>query len=589
MKEIIAALIPVLFIVFAATITLQQAQQPQEIRQRAAETTALPTNTAPTLITPTVYCVGGSGQPPCASLSPTAAIIPTSANATSTPATSTPPAGGTTPTTIAASPIPSTSPCAIDSTSGVLHDKDKDRKKSNGGIIDAFMRFIIEFLRFLLEMLGIQIPNPNPGGNPVPTQTPGGMPNPTQNPSPTQNPGGNPSPSQSPAASPTPCPEPTITPAPTQAAQPTSAPTPTAITQPTTAPTVRPTTALDPDGFTPHAQLPSGPFSTCRPTITIDSAAAPDLDAWLRTKVTPKLQDWYPAMGTVLASPDYAPRCNLTIKLVNNLGVPGNASFETGLISADVAWARAHPEDMGLYIHESVHIIQSYSIKRPEPWITEGIADWTRDYVYKDRVPTSSSRVYYIDGYSEAGFLLQHVKTNYDQQFIRKLNVASHKGTYNFDIFFQTTNKHPDQLWFDATGYRVPAGQVKGIANNCLDIPNAVTEDGTLLQISQCNNHSAQRWSIAPSRQSNLQKRITARGKCLDVQQSGTAEGTPVWLWSCNKSVAQEWIIQSDGTIKNPNANKCLSATNASGAPGTKLVVNTCNASSPQQIWNIPQ
>lgn len=178
-----------------------------------------PSLVPPTLITPTVYCVGGTGGEPCATIPPTISVQPSvsgGANITL------PPVGGTNPTVGASNPSPSVNPCTSDTASSVMHDKGKGHKKVSGGLIDVFMRFIIEFLRFLLEMLGIQIPtNPNPGGNPNPTQTPSGTPNPTQNP------GGNPT--QPPAASPTPCPEPTTIPVPTSSIPPSSAPTPTAI------------------------------------------------------------------------------------------------------------------------------------------------------------------------------------------------------------------------------------------------------------------------------------------------------------------------------------------------------------------------
>jgi hypothetical protein len=191
----------------------------------------VPLSPAPTGVTPTIYCVGGVGAPPCAPLSPTIATAPIGGSGSITPGTTTPPVGGTNPTT---NPVPSIEPCSTESSASVQHNN-KSKKKPQGGFIERFIRFIFQLIEFLLQRLGIQIPGyppTPPGGNPVPTQAPGG---------------GNPNPTQTPGTNPTPCPEPTDTPAPTTGNQPTTAqPTaqpsiglisPTVATQPTVNPT----------------------------------------------------------------------------------------------------------------------------------------------------------------------------------------------------------------------------------------------------------------------------------------------------------------------------------------------------------------
>jgi hypothetical protein len=75
----------------------------------------------------------------------------------------------------------------------------------------------------------------------------------------------------------------------------------------------------------------------------------------------------------------------------------------------------------------------------------------------------------------------------------------------------------------------------------------------------------------------------------MDIQYSGTGESTPIWLWDCNGGRAQQWIPQVDGTLWNPNSNKCLAAVNNTGANATKLQISACDASLPQQKWVLPQ
>lgn len=69
-------------------------------------------------------------------------------------------------------------------------------------------------------------------------------------------------------------------------------------------------------------------------------------------------------------------------------------------------------------------------------------------------------------------------------------------------------------------------------------------------------------------------KRRDSTNTCLDVQGGGTADGTPVLGYSCNNGVGQQWEVRVDGTLFNPNSNRCLDST-AGGSAG--LVIQTCN------------
>jgi hypothetical protein len=74
---------------------------------------------------------------------------------------------------------------------------------------------------------------------------------------------------------------------------------------------------------------------------------------------------------------------------------------------------------------------------------------------------------------------------------------------------------------------------------------------------------------------------------CLDVQNSGPDNGTPVDLFECNGTGAQVWIPRSDGSLVNPQTGKCLDDPNFSSSPGTKLEIWDCNGGANQQ-WQLP-
>ena len=224
LKNYFIYVISLVLVAVAVPLALQQSQQPQEIRQRAQgigldnsafevstnnENTTLDISpSTPQGVTPTIYCVGGVGAPPCAPItSPTA---PTGGSVT--PGNSTPPVGGTNPTT---NPNPTIEPCTSDSSASIQSNKGKKKKKSNGGFLEEFFKFLMKIIEWFLGGGGTFPPgNPQPTGGPEPTDDP----EPTGGPEPTTNP----------------CPEPTETVTPSEPAA--SPSQPMSSTQPTVIP-----------------------------------------------------------------------------------------------------------------------------------------------------------------------------------------------------------------------------------------------------------------------------------------------------------------------------------------------------------------
>lgn len=123
---------------------------------------------------------------------------------------------------------------------------------------------------------------------------------------------------------------------------------------------------------------------------------------------------------------------------------------------------------------------------------------------------------------------------------------------------------------------------IKNAGGKCMDVQNGyVSKDGTLIQIWDCNNTTAQQWQISGETIRN------AGGKCLDIQSGAIFnEGQPVWLYGCNNTNAQRWIVTSSGEIRNPVSNKCLDVKNGwIGTSGTPLQIYSCNGT-PAQKWS---
>ncbi len=144
-----------------------------------------PSNT-PSLITPTIYCVGGVGEPPCAPIGTTTTPGAGGGN----PGAGTPGVtGGVNPSGGASNPYPSTvAPCASDSSSSVqTNKKGKKKYKRNrgGGFIERFMRFLIWLIEYILRGGNVPLPTdpnnpcPEPSTEPQPSTEPSGGAQPT--------------------------------------------------------------------------------------------------------------------------------------------------------------------------------------------------------------------------------------------------------------------------------------------------------------------------------------------------------------------------------------------------------------------------
>src|SRR5262249_40120385 len=112
-----------------------------------------------------------------------------------------------------------------------------------------------------------------------------------------------------------------------------------------------------------------------------------------------------------------------------------------------------------------------------------------------------------------------------------------------------------------------PTGPIRGYGGKDVDIAGANSAHATAAQLYDCNDTSAQNWTVAGD--GSLQ----ALGKCMDVTSGGTANGTKVQLYDCNGTGAQKWQPGTAGALVNPQSGKCLDATGPSSANGTRLQI----------------
>ena len=321
------------------------------------------------------------------------------------------------------------------------------------------------------------------------------------------------------------------------------------------------------------------------PQISVDTSSTPDLASWANNTVLPELRVWYPKIADLIAFPDYAPPSSFTI--VFDPTAQGVASTDPAraVITVSADYARRNPDDLGMFVHESTHIIQS-ALGFTRGWIIEGTADWAREFPYHDRdpvVPLATDS--YIEGYSMGSYLLSWADAHYGNGLlVRTLNVALHSDWYSdTDQFRQVTQHTPDQLWTEMTGVAVVTGSIvnSGVPGKCVDNASSNQSDGNPIDAYECNDTDAQLWSAVPNTDNTLTLRV--HSKCLDVTSSGTANGTPVQLYTCNNSVAQKWVVNAT-TLVNPNSGRCLDGGDL--VDGRRFQIADCTGSVAQQ-WHI--
>jgi endo-1,4-beta-xylanase len=100
-----------------------------------------------------------------------------------------------------------------------------------------------------------------------------------------------------------------------------------------------------------------------------------------------------------------------------------------------------------------------------------------------------------------------------------------------------------------------PAGGANRIvgaqSGRCVDVPNASHDNGTRVQLYDCNGQTNQAWTLTSSRQ------LTVYGSmCLDA--AGSGNGSAVQIYSCSGQANQQWNINANGTITGVQSGRCL-------------------------------
>jgi hypothetical protein len=326
--------------------------------------------------------------------------------------------------------------------------------------------------------------------------------------------------------------------------------------------------------------------TTPPPQVLLDASLAPDLTSWANEHVLPEVRAWYPKIADLILYPDESPRQSFTIKFDPRVSTAA-ADWQNGIIMVNPGHARSNPQDLGVFIHEFTHIIQAYpGLSRG--WVVEGMADWAREYIYKDRAPIVPKLTdSYIQGYSQGSLLLEYFRQRINPDSVRKANHALRNEIYHDKLLTQRSSASSvDAVWLrmlNASGQNIRTGSVSAAAfgGKCLDNYAHGRDDGNPIVTSVCTGADNQFFSAVLNPDGAYSLRI--HDKCLDVTSGGTANGTPVQLNRCNWTGAQKWHLTGT-TLVNPQSGRCLDAGDLDAGGQTRIW--DCNGTVAQQ-WNV--
>lgn len=132
---------------------------------------------------------------------------------------------------------------------------------------------------------------------------------------------------------------------------------------------------------------------------------------------------------------------------------------------------------------------------------------------------------------------------------------------------------------FNGGGADTGVAVVSNWNNKCIDVPQSNFVDRTPLQMWNCNNTNAQKWTFSGTALKSQ------NNKCMDVDGGSTANGAVVQLYTCNGTGAQQFVLNAAGDLVNLQANKCVDIKDWNGADGARLQLWDC-AGTANQKWH---
>ena len=190
-------------------------------------------------------------------------------------------------------------------------------------------------------------------------------------------------------------------------------------------------------------------FGEATPVTVAVHSEVPALLDWAH-ETRALLVTWHPRIDDLLRTEGFTVTHSIALNIEKS--DEGVAETSGDVITVFSHWIEKHPADVGLAVHELVHVIQAYPSAAPS-WITEGVADYIRFAIFEGKpqswFPVPAAEQGYKSGYRvTAGFLLW-LESEISRGIVKTLNTAMRRGAYSDELFKSETGRLLDELWQD--------------------------------------------------------------------------------------------------------------------------------------------
>ena len=179
---------------------------------------------------------------------------------------------------------------------------------------------------------------------------------------------------------------------------------------------------------------------------------APGFDEAINKKL---IETYFKVYPTLVKK--YNKKSTKTVTFIIDPNYNGVAGTSNGRVVFSAKYMTAHPGDIDIVTHETMHIVQSYGNRSGMPgWLTEGIADYIRYAYGVDNkgagwsLPKFSEKQSYKNSYRITARFLAWLEASGNKGIVKKLDLAGRDKTYdNGELWKKLTGKTIDELWAD--------------------------------------------------------------------------------------------------------------------------------------------
>ncbi len=202
-------------------------------------------------------------------------------------------------------------------------------------------------------------------------------------------------------------------------------------------------------------------------SFIVDATEAPQYADWVEKDLKPVIIEWYPKLVAMLPGKNYEAPTKVTFQFSNDVpkGVPAYATGSRVTMNAPWFKNQLNREAKGCVIHELVHVVQNYWLaprlnpnpKRTPSWITEGLADYIRWFLYEPESkgaaysPAQIKKMKHDASYRISANFIDWVARTHKKDIARLINKAARNGLYEDGLWKKHTGKSLDEL---ASGWK---------------------------------------------------------------------------------------------------------------------------------------